>query len=31
MPPHPEVSMKDARAMARYILSLDVRAAPRSP
>ena len=31
MPPHPEVSAKDARAMARYILSLDVRAAPRSP
>jgi cytochrome c len=31
MPPHPEVSMKDARAMARYILSLDARTAPRSP
>jgi len=30
MPPHPEVSAKDARAMARYILSLDART-PRSP
>ena len=31
MPPHPEISTRDARAMARYILSLDARAAPRSP
>jgi cytochrome c len=30
MPPHPEVSANDARAMARYILSLDGKdAAPR--
>ncbi len=30
MPPHPEVSQNDARAMARYILSLDRKdAAPR--
>jgi len=30
MPPHPEVSQNDARAMARYILSLDPKdAVPR--
>ena len=31
MPPHPEVSAGEARTIARYILSLDPRAAPKSP
>ena len=31
MPPHPEVSTNEARAIARYILSLDPQTAPKSP
>jgi len=29
MPPHPEVSVDEALAMARYIMSLQAQAAPK--